>query len=91
MSINKWDLMDFALATRWMARGFDEGISNISFTAGIDVLMTPEAFDAAGFENVTTEMGAECDCSVSTARMGGVRFTCVRFPESEEEPEDGED
>ena len=87
MKINKYDLLDFALATRRMARGFDEGITNISFTTGVDVLMTPEAFDAADFADVTTERGVECDCSVSTAQIGGVRFTCVRFPK---EPGDGE-
>lgn len=80
MATTKFELLDFAKAVRRMAKPFVDDAINVSFTGQMDVLLTVEAFDAAGFDDVADERGKETDCILSSAEMDGITFSCVRFP-----------
>ena len=88
MKIDKWDLLDFAVSTGRMARSFGEGgVSSIDFRGETDITLSPELFDLMEFDEVREEKGATSDLTVCSAKCGGIRFTCYRFPVEE----DGED
>lgn len=89
MKIDKWDLLDFAVSTARAAKSFGEfGIRSIDFPAETDITLSPELFDQMEFGKVREEKGATSDLTVCSARWGGIRFTCYKFPE---EPEDGDE
>ena len=81
-ALNRFDLMDFAIHTGRMARSFGEGIISIDFRVGTDITLSPEMFDAMDFEEVREEKGETSDLTVCSAKCGGIRFTCYKFPEA---------
>ena len=85
MKIDKYDLLDFAISTARAAQSFGEnGIRSIDFPAEVDITLSPELFDLMEFENVTEERGKTSDLVICSAKWGGIRFTCYRFPESDD-------
>ena len=85
MKIDKYDLLDFAISTARAAKSFGEnGIRSIDFPAEVDITLSPELFDLMEFENVTEERGKTSDLVICSAKWGGIRFTCYRFPESDD-------
>ena len=82
---DRYDLLDFAISTSRMAHSFgEEGITSIDFRVGTDITVSPALFDAMGFEDVMEERGEMSDLLICSAKWGGIRFTCYRYPEADD-------